>query len=1096
MNDLLEREGWRVSMSESGDGGSSYRGVALNRWAGDMLTQPQGFFVYVRDCDSGELWSACELPVASAQARIEVRRSAERVVVRRQQSGIESALCVSLPAAGLERRALRLVNRSDRPRRLELTSYLEIALAHRETDLAHPAFSKLFVQTWAVGQPPVLLAARRPRAPEERWPWLAHALTGAPVCGWQTDRMRFVGRGRDATHPALDLDGTTGNVLDPCFSLRAVVELAPGAAREVNFLLAAAEDRTSVIARIAQAAQLAPEESDAPRPGPGRAGGHPVSCSPAIAAGFSENGAVFRLRLPWAGDALRLPPLPWVNVLANERCGCLVSETGAGYTWSRNSQLNRLTPWYNDPVSDPHGEAFYLRDEDEGRFWSPLPGPAPAATAYEVTHAFGYSRFVSQFRALEQEVTMFVAPEDPVKFVRLRLRHRGDGARRLSLYAYHQLVLGARPEYPARLRTWRQGAVLCARNEAAGEFADGIAFCFVAGAQDDQQSLSCDRRGFIGAQASRRSPAALRRPALDGHCGAPPDPPWSEPCFARQLRFSLEAGASATFTFVLGEATSETELKRLVARYRQTAAVEEAFERTRRFWDETLSGLRVRTPWPELDRLLNGWLPYQALASRLLGRTAFYQSSGAYGFRDQLQDAGNLCLLWPQRTRAQLLLHARQQFEQGDVLHWWHPPPVARGVRTRCSDDLLWLPYVALRYLERTGDRSLLDETVPFLRAPELAPGEDERYLRAEPGATASFYEHCARAVDRALTRGAHGLPLIGRCDWNDGMNRVGAAGRGESVWLGFFLFDILGRFAPLARARGDAARAQAYEEYRARLHRALDEAGWDGGWYRRAYYDDGTPLGTRSASECRIDGLAQSWAVLSGAASPERAARALDAADRELVDEAHGLIRLLTPPFEQAPEDPGYIKGYVAGVRENGGQYTHAACWLVEANARLRRRHRAAHLLRLLSPGAHTRDAAGVERYQVEPYVIAADVYGASPHVGRGGWTWYTGSAALAWRVGVEAILGLRIEGGDTLVLNPCVPDDWPGYAIEYRCPRSGTRYAIEVSNPHGCAQQVVAATLDGAALPVADGMLRLPLSADGWAHALTLRLDAAPTS
>jgi N,N'-diacetylchitobiose phosphorylase len=1089
----LERDGWRVLFGEAGDGLSSYRGVALNRWAGDALANLQGFFIYLRDQDGGEPWSATCRLAAGEPARIEVQHSAERIVVRREHSGIESTLCITLPAAGLERRELRLVNRSGRPRRLELTSYLEVALAHRDTDLAHLAFSKLFVHTQAVGEEPVLLAGRRPRAPEERWPWLAHALAGAPVQSWQTDRMRFVGRGRDATHPVMAMDGTVGNVLDPCLSLRTEVILAPGESRGMAFLLAAAADRQSALALVAPLAQRGQKEFDAPAGRPVRGREPPVSPAPrpAIEVDFVEEGRAFRVRLPWTGQALALPPMPWINVLANERFGCLVSETGAGGTWSRNSQLRRLTPWSCDPVSDPHGEAFYLRDEDDGRFWSPLPGPAPAATVYETTHAFGHSRFVAHAHGLEQEATVFVAPHDPVKFVRLRLRNRDGPTRRLSLYACQHLVLGTAPQTPADLRTWRRGAVLCARSAAGGEFAEGIAFSLAVGEGIESQSLSCDRRAFIGELRSLRAPAALSWPALDGRCDSP-----LEPCFARQLRFSLEPDASAVFTIALGEAMGETELERLLARYADAAAVERAFADSQRFWNEALSGLRVRTPWAELDRLLNGWLPYQALASRLFGRTAFYQSSGALGFRDQLQDAGNLCLLWPQRTRAQLLLHARHQFEHGDVLHWWHPPPVARGLRTRCSDDLLWLPYVALQYLERTGDATLLEETVPFLDAPELAVGEEERYLRMAPGARASFYEHCARALDRALTRGAHGLPLIGTCDWNDGLNRVGRSGRGESVWLGFFLFDLLGRFAPLARRRGDAARAQRYAEYRAQLGRALEDAGWDGGWYRRAYYDDGTPLGTHTASECRIDSLAQSWAVLSGAACAERAAQALDAADAQLVDQTHRLIRLLTPPFEHAPQDPGYIKGYVAGVRENGGQYTHAACWLVEAHARLRRRHRAAFLLRLLTPGAHTRSAAEVERYQVEPYVIAADVYGAPPHVGRGGWTWYTGSAGLAWRVGVEAILGLRIEDGNTLVLDPCVPDDWPGYALEYRCPRSGTRYTIEVHNPQGCAERVVAATLDGVALTVAGGALRLPLATDGRTHALAVRLGSAPAA
>ncbi len=527
-------------------------------------------------------------------------------------------------------------------------------------------------------------------------------------------------------------------------------------------------------------------------------------------------------------------------------------------------------------------------------------------------------------------------------------------------------------------------------------------------------------------------------------------------------------------------------------RYREAGAVQQALDGIVDFWRETLGAVRVDTPVKSVDLMLNGWLTYQNLSCRIWGRSAFYQSGGAFGFRDQLQDSSAMIYARPDLTRQQIRIHAAHQFVEGDVLHWWHVAPMEQGLRTRFSDDLCWLPYITAFYVNTTGDWSVLDEVEPFLTAPLLEEGEDEVYLKpALSGGSADVYEHCCRALDRSLTKGAHGLPLMGTGDWNDGMNRVGREGKGESVWMGFFLTRILRDFLPMCERRGDTARIKAYTEYLDHLAIALNDGGWDGEWYRRAYYDNGAPLGSKDSDECRIDALAQAWAVISAAAPPDRARQALDAMEAQLVAEQDGIIRLLTPPFVDTPHDPGYIKGYVAGVRENGGQYTHAACWAVRALAEDGRRDRAARMLEMLSPVSHALDPAAVAVYQVEPYVIAADIYGAAPHVGRGGWTWYTGSSGWMFRVGVESVLGFTIEGGATLVIAPRIPDDWPEFHIHYNVPGGGS-YDITVRNPNGSANKVVDVTVDGFPLQAVDGTARIPLVRDGGPHGVDIVLGA----
>ena len=1077
----------------------------MSRWVDDPVEDARGFFVYLRDVDSNEVWSAGLLPTLVEPSRYSVMTGEGRHRIEREDHGIALSMDTAVSAEeDVEARRMALRNESSRCRTIELTSNVEVALAHPMGDLGHPAFSKLFVQTERVGS--VLMARRRPRSQGESWPVMYHALIGGETQQWETDRLRFIGRGRGLAHPKAmlvgeRLSGTVGNVLDPMLSLRTTVRLEPGASVELHWVLGAAADgatATKVVNQLSEGealsklfAPVAMTKVEQPRRGPKR---KPMDlkhgASPSSGTlehfngigGFSADGAEYVMRLKWAKGALELPPMPWINVLANEAFGCLVSETGAGCTWSRNSQANRLTPWSNDPVTDPHDECLYLRDEATGQFWSPMPGPAPAPVEYEARHGRGWSRFVCEVEDVEQEVTVFVARHEPVKVVRLRLENRGQHLRKLSLFSYKRLG-------PGPFRTWRQDEVLYAEKLEAGDFAGATVFSLLAASGDIiDQRVSCDRQGFLGSLGSVRAPQALFEPILDDVCGDKLDA-----CFAQQVRIELKPGETFCCCFVLGEAMNAQQLQALCEKFSSLSTIERELAEVDAFWRETLAGVQVQTPVPEIDLMVNGWLSYQTLVCRIWGRSAFYQSSGAFGFRDQLQDAGNVLMLWPEIARSQILLHARHQFEEGDVLHWWHDAPVERGVRTRFADDLLWLPLTVLRYVSSTGDASLLDEVVPFLHAEELKPGQEENYFKPEASAlTATVYEHCRRAVLRSLTTGAHGLPLMGTGDWNDGMNRVGREGRGESVWMGFFLYQILGQFIPVAEMRGDHEVVQRCGTYRQALRAALDSTGWDGEWYRRAYFDDGTPLGTAGASECQIDGLAQAWAVLSGVALPERASKAMKAVEERLIVGAPGLIKLLTPPFVNTLEDPGYIKGYVAGVRENGGQYTHAACWVVMAFAAMKRRDKAASLLKLLSPVWHSRNAEEVERYKVEPYVIAADVYGAEPHVGRGGWTWYTGSAGWAWRVAVESVLGLRIEGGDTLIIEPCVPDNWPRYLMTYRAPGSGTVYEIEIMTDTQCMETPKKAILDGAELMIAEGMVRVPVAADGSVHRVIVTMGS----
>jgi cellobiose phosphorylase len=808
--------------------------------------------------------------------------------------------------------------------------------------------------------------------------------------------------------------------------------------------------------------------------------------------GFSEDGREYVIRIQSGPSNVELPPLPWINVLANANFGCLISETGAGPTWCRNSSQHRLTRWSNDPLHDPHGEAFYIRDESGNEVWSPLPGPRPARGAYEVRHGFGTSTFLHRSHGLRQKTTVFVAADDPVKLVRIHLTNESAISRRLSVFSWQELLIGTPPAGAARFITTSRDTknrVLLANNRLGGVFSDGIAFASASANTPHAWHATGDGESFLGPDADPRQPATpLHGGTCDNRFGAGLDA-----CFAQQITLELPANGACEIIFLFGEVTSEARAHELAGKYDTPAKADAGMASVRDFWTDLVSGIQVETPSMEINLMVNGWLAYQNLACRLWGRTAFYQSSGAYGFRDQLQDTDALALLRPSITRQQILLNAGQQYVEGDVQHWWHPAPIRRGLRTRFSDDLNWLPLVASHYAETTGDTAIFDEITPFLKAPLLDPGEDERYLPSEPsGESASVYEHCCRALDRSLATGAHGLPLMGCGDWNDGMSRVGHDGTGESVWMGFFLYYIFGNFIPVCEARGDMDRARRYAGQRAALRHALNTQGWDGEWYRRAYYDNGTPLGSKESDECKIDTLAQSWPVISGAGTPDKIKMALDSMEKHLISDKDGIIHLLDPPFVNTAQDPGYIKGYVAGVRENGGQYTHAACWAVRALAEAGRHDRATRLLEMLTPVSHTATRELTDRYKVEPYVVVADIYGAAPHIGRGGWSWYTGSAGWLFRVAVESVLGLRVEGGNTLVLTPRTPASWPVYRITYRHPGQSSKMTILVESHGG--SMVTSATLDEMPLACDKDSVRIPLAFDGRDHHVVIRREALP--
>lgn len=1273
---VLSQGDMSVLITNAGGGYSQWREFALTRWHADTTLDQWGTWIYLQDRDSGALWSATCQPIGGAPEQQEVLFYPHKVEFQRSENGISLRTGITVSKDGVEIRRVNILNDSDRPRSLKLTSYAEVVLAGQSTDRRHPAFNKLFIESEYLPRENALLFQRRPRSADEKPIVLIHALiieTGREVTGeHESDRAQFLGRGQTMHSPLAlretnrRISGTAGGTLDPILSLAQNIDLKPHARTRVTFLTLAASTREEALDKLSlyqsgQAIHLAFDDARAHgerelvelglnaygveniqrllsallypvgtlRAAPhilaqnvkgqsalwafGISGDYPILLvrvrdgeSPLLRealqafiywryrqvtvnlvimndqdtgyaldlhnaiqrqirrmgadASLNQRDGIFVLRtdqlqqadkilfetvagvildekggtladhaqrltsqpirlprftaslsptidseptpqLPLPGDLLmdnglggfsrdgreyvihlkrgQHTPHPWVNVIANPQFGFLVSEAGSGCTWAVNSGENRLTPWRNDPVSDMPGEALYLRDEETGGVWSPTPMPAGADTAHVIRHGAGYSIFESQSHGVNQNLRLFAAPDAAVKIVHLRLQNLWDRPRRLTVTYYAEWALGTtRDSHQAHIMPEfdPDKNALLAANRFNSEFGERVAFL---AANKKPHGVTTDRTEFLGRMGNLRKPAALDRIGLASAVNAGLDP-----CAAIQLHVDLAPGAAEEVFFLIGEGANRAESLALIGQIQSQAQVESIWQAVQHQWDDILNTITVETPDVGMDLMLNRWLMYQTLTCRLWGRTALYQSSGAFGFRDQLQDVMALLHTRPDLARAQIMEAARHQFEAGDVLHWWNPP-AGRGVRTRFSDDLLWLPFVTAEYVSVTGDISILNESIPFLKGEALRLEEVERYTQFEASdKTFSIYQHCRRALDKGMTAGVHGLPLMGAGDWNDGMNRVGIDGRGESIWLGWFLHATLKRFAPLVTLMKDDPAL--YLQLAEQLSGALDAHAWDGDWYLRAFYDDGSRLGSHENNECQIDSIAQSWAVLSGAANLSRSEQAMESVYKRLVKPGDQLVLLLAPPFDKSERDPGYIKGYLPGVRENGGQYTHAAIWSAWAFAKLGQGDRAMEMFHMLSPISHADTPEKVQRYKVEPYVIAADIYSVAPHTGRGGWTWYSGSSAWMYRLGIEAILGIS-KAGSSLNIDPCIPRHWPGFKVDYRF--GSAHYKINVENPNEINRGIQQVVLDGNSLP---GNV-IPLMDDGQQHEVHVLMGLA---
>ncbi|MCL2838267.1 MAG: hypothetical protein FWE04_04265 [Oscillospiraceae bacterium] len=753
--------------------------------------------------------------------------------------------------------------------------------------------------------------------------------------------------------------------------------------------------------------------------------------------GFADDEYVIKLK-----DGTESTPMPWSNVMSNPNFGTVVTETGGGFTWAENSRENRLTPWNNDIVGDRTEDIIYIRDETSGAVFTACKisgeGEVRRRGEYIIRHGFGYTVYEHTECDIELSQTVFVAQEASVKITILELENLSSEARKLNLYQYLRPVMGVCNEDCDRFLTFtEQNGGIFVKNSFNKEFPDRVMF---AAASIPAADFTCDRREFF-------------RTPLDGTTFSNRTGAGFDSCIARRFEAELKPNETAKIVFVMGQATSDSEAEELISHFANVENAERELFNVQQYWKSVLSAIEIETPNRAMDIMLNGWALYQSISCRIMGRSAFYQSGGAYGFRDQLQDVLSVLQILPNMAREQILLHAAHQFVEGDVQHWWHnvgENPSGKGdkgIRTKFSDDLLWLPYVTAEYIAVTGDFGILNEEIPFICGEILDEHTDEKYFVPDiANESANLYEHCIRALERTKL-GERGLPLMGSGDWNDGMSTVGNKGKGESVWLGWFLIDISQKFAPIFQHMNDDEMSAKYEALAKTLMKNINENAWDGSWYRRAYFDDGTPMGSNINSECKIDSLSQSWAVISGNADVERNKTAMHNLEVNLINKEAGIVKLLTPAFNEGELEPGYIKSYVPGIRENGGQYTHAACWTAQAFAMMGNADTAMRVFDMLNPINHTRTGLEVATYKAEPYVMAADVYSVPPHVGRGGWSWYTGAAGWYYRVGIENILGI-VKRADTLIINPCVTADWEEYSVKYTT--AGGVIKLRIANPN----------------------------------------------
>lgn len=758
---------------------------------------------------------------------------------------------------------------------------------------------------------------------------------------------------------------------------------------------------------------------------------------------FSEDGKEYLIRI---NKENRLPTV-WSHIMANKKFGTLVTENMGGYTWYKNCRLNRITAWENRPDFDIPSEIIYLKDIDTKKVWSIGLNPMPDDKNYNVIYGFGYAKYIHKSDGIEQELEVFVPKEDSVKIQILKLKNMNLNRKKLKIVYYMKSVLGEdelKSNGYIDLKYDKNNNIICAQNLYNAEFKNDIIY---VSSSEKMQSYTGDKNFFLG-NGNISNPDALKKSSLNNENSL-----GKNSCIAYEIEVELDSLSEKEIVFLLGAEESIIDSKNIAYKYSKIQNCKQELENIKNYWREFLGRLQVYTPLESMNIILNGWDIYQTLQSRLFSRTGYYQSGGAYGFRDQLQDTIALKYLDSQILKNQILKHSKQQFLEGDVEHWWHEE-TGRGIRTKFSDDLLWLVYLTCEYIEFTGDYSILEEKTSYLVGKELEENENEKYDKFDSTEeTGSIYEHCVRAIERSINFGENGLPKIGSGDWNDGFSNVGSKGKGESVWLGFFLYNVLDRFTKIIQKIKNENedienKIEKYKLIMQQLKKALNTNGWDGRWFKRAFTDDGNTLGSMENDECRIDSISQSWSAISNAGDNDKKYISMDSLENHLIDRENGIIKLLDPPFEKGKLNPGYIKAYLPGVRENGGQYTHAAVWVIIAESMLGFGNKATELYRMINPIEHARTKESSKKYKVEPYVIPADIYGISNLAGRGGWTWYTGSASWYYKAGIENILGLKIENGIAKI-EPCIPTSWKEYSIKYKW--KNAFYNIVVKNPNG---------------------------------------------